>query len=201
MKKQIVISIIAALMMFVGAYNSNSEMRGYKGIPGDVEEGKPMMQPMRHAGPGIMEVMPEVEHPVWQHLMSLGLDEKQREAIKEIKSRLMKEMIKKNADEHISGIELTDLLDKDIVDMKAVVAKLKQIETLKTEIHLSLIRAIEETKSKLTPEQRNKFKELREIDPDMGPPMIGCMMRGDMRMPPPCDNKKEMRQEMERLRP
>lgn len=201
MKKQMVISIVAVVMMFVGAYNSYAEMRGYKGNPGDVKEGLPMMPPMRHDGMGIMEGMPEAEHPVWQHLMSLGLDEKQREAIKEIKSKVMKEMIKKNADGHIAEIELIDLLDKDIVDMKAVEAKLKQIETLKTEMHLSLIRAIEETKSKLTSEQRKKFKEMREIDTDMGPPMIRWMMPGDMRMPPPCDNKKEMRQEMERLRP
>ncbi len=199
MKKQLIISIIAAVMMFAGAYNSYAEMRGYMGRPGDSGEGLPMMPPMRHAGMGIIEG--EAEHPVWQHLMSLGLDEKQREAIKAIRSSGMKEMIKKNADEHIAGIELIDLIDKDIVDMKAVETKLKQIENLKTEMHLSLIRAIEETKSKLTPEQRKKFKELREIDPDMGPPMIGWMMRGDMRMPPPCDNKKEMRQEMERLRP
>ena len=32
--------------------------------------------------------------------MGIGLDEKQTEAIKEIKSRVMKEMIKKRADEH-----------------------------------------------------------------------------------------------------
>ena len=195
MKKQMVISIVAVVMMFVGAYNSYAEMRGYKGNPGDVKEGLPMMPPMRHAGMGMIEG--EAEYPVWQHLMSLGLDEKQREAIKEIKSKVMKEMIKKNADGHIAGIELIDLLDKDIVDMKAVEAKLKQIETLKTEMQLSLIRAAEEAKSKLTPEQRKKFKEMREIAPDMGPPMMWGMVHGDMRMPPPHRGKEdEMQPEM-----
>ena len=78
-----------------------------------------------------MEGIPGADHLMWEHLMGLGLDEKQREAIKEIKSRVIKEAIRKRADEHIAGIELKDLLDKDPVDMKAVEAKLKQIETNK----------------------------------------------------------------------
>jgi hypothetical protein len=68
-------------------------------------------------------------------------------------------------------------------------------------MHLSFIKAREEIKSKLTPDQRKKFKEMLEIAPDMGPPMMGGIMHGDMRMPSPYDNKKEMQQEMERLRP
>ncbi len=109
----------------------------------------------------------------------------------------MKEMIKKRPDELIAVIEMKELIDKDSVDMKAVEAKLKQIETLKTEMHLSLIKAIEEAKSKLTPEQRKKFKEMREIASDMGLPMMGGMMRGDMKMPPPQRGKEaEMQPEM-----
>ena len=77
----------------------------------------------------------------------------------------MKKMIKKRADECIAGIEMKELMDKDPVDIKAVEAKLKQIETIKTEMQLSLIRAAEEAKSKLTPEQRKKFKEMRAIAP------------------------------------
>jgi Spy/CpxP family protein refolding chaperone len=141
-----------------------------------------------------MGVMPEVEFPMWGYLMDLGLDEKQKAEVKEIKSRVMKEMIKKRADEHVARIELKDLLDKDPVNMKAVEAKLKQIETINTEMHLSLIKAREEVKSKLTPEQRKKFKEMLEMETDMGPPLMGrMMMHGGMRMPPPpCEKKKDM---------
>jgi Spy/CpxP family protein refolding chaperone len=159
--------------------------------------------PMRLHGMEI-EGIPGADHLIWEHLMGLGLDEKQREAIKEIKSRVIKEAIRKRADERIAGIELKDLLDKDPVDMKAVEAKLKQIETIKSEMHLSLIGAREEIKSKLTPDQRKKFQEMQEMDPNMGPPTLGGMMRGGgMRMmpPPPCENKMEMQRDMEHIPP
>jgi Spy/CpxP family protein refolding chaperone len=147
----------------------------------------------------VMNIMEEILGA--EHLMGLGLDEKQREAIKEINSKVIKEAIRKRADERIAGIELKDLLDKDPVDMKAVEAKLKQIEIIKTEMHLSLIMATEEVKSKLTPEQKKIFQEMQEMDTNMGPPMRGGMMRGGvMRMMPlpPCE-KKEIQQDMERM--
>jgi Spy/CpxP family protein refolding chaperone len=180
------------LLMAFASYDTYAETRGPVVPGGDLqEEGIPMAPPMRHSGMAMMGVMPEVEFPMWGYLIDLGLDEKQREAIKEIKSKVMKETIKKRADSQVAHIELKDLLDKDPVNMKAIEAKLKQIETIKTEMHLSLIRAREEIKSKLTPEQRKKFKEMLEMEPGMGPPMMGGVMHGGTRMPPPPCKKKE----------
>ena len=147
--------------------------------------------PMRSPVMNIMEEIPGAEHLMWEHLTGLGLDEKQREAIKEIKSRVIKEAIRKRADERIAGIELKDLLDKDPVDMKVVEAKLKQIEIIKTEMHIALIMATEEVKSKLAPEQRKIFKEILEMKLDIGPPMMGGPIRsGVMRMMPPPQKRK-----------
>lgn len=205
MKRVLVGLFLGFLLMVFASHNSYAETCCPSGNMerGFHEEGMPMMPPMRHHGMEKMEGMPEAEHPMWRHLMGLGLDEKQKAEVKEVRSRVMKEMIKKRADEHIAGIELKDLLDKDPVDMKAVEAKLKQIEKVKTEMHLSLIRAREEVKSKLTPEQREKFKETPETGPMMeGRDMMGGMMHGGMRMPlPPCEKKEEMKQEMEHIHP
>jgi Spy/CpxP family protein refolding chaperone len=121
------------------------------------EEGMPMMSSMRHDGGGIMRR----EHHLWKTLMSLGLDEKQKEAIKEIKSRMMKDSIRKRADLEVARIELRDLLDKDQVDMNATEATLKKMASLQTDMRLSHIKAMQEIKTKLTPEQRIKFKEIR----------------------------------------
>ena len=195
MKRVLVGLFLGFLLMVFASHNSYAEPCGPMDNMGRgfQKEGMPMMPPMRHHGMEVMEGMPETEHPMWRYLMGIGLDEKQREAIKEIKSRLMKEMIKKRADESVAFIDLKDLLDKDPIDMKAVEAKLKQIETAKTEIHLSLIRAREEVKSKLTPEQRKKFKETPEGDSNMGSPMTGEIMHGGMRMPPPpCEKEEDM---------
>jgi len=108
--------------------------------------------------------------------MELGLDEKQKASAKEIKSIVMKETVKKRADVHIAEIELKDMLDKDPVDIKAVEMKLNQIEAVKTEILLLFIVAMEEVKSRLTAEQRKRFKEISETNYLVGFPLRYGMM-------------------------
>ena len=105
------------------------------------------------------------DHPMMKHLMGLGLDEKQKDALKALRSKTMKDIIKKSADKQVAGIELRDLLDKDTVDMKAVEASVKKSESLRTEMFLAHIRAHEEMKSILTPEQRKKLKDMYTSQP------------------------------------
>jgi Spy/CpxP family protein refolding chaperone len=132
--------------------------------------------------------------PYWRHLNDLALNEKQKAEVKEIRNRVMKETIRKMADERIAGIELKELLDKDPVDMKTVETKLRQIESLRTDIRLSHIKALEEVKAKLTPEQKKKFKELCDMEPPMGGRVKkGGMMHGSQRMPPPPGAEEEER--------
>jgi len=124
-------------------------------------------------GPGMMGCcgmdgqMMGPEHHMSKHLMGLNLDEQQKALISEMKSRMMKETIRRTADMRIVQIELKDLLSKDPVDMKAVEAKAKQLEMMRTEMHLSHIKAMEECKTKLTPEQRKKMREMIEAEPMM----------------------------------
>ena len=77
----------------------------------------------------------------------------------------------------IVQIELKDLLSQDPVDMKAVEAKVKELEMMKTEMHLSHIKAMEDIRTKLTPEQRKKLKEMIESRPR--PMMEGMGMKHD----------------------
>ena len=193
--KRLLVGIFLCLQSVIFlSHNSYAETCGPIGDPGRGcrDEGMHMAPPpMRPPVMNIIEGIPGAEHLMWEHLTGLGLDEKQREAIKEIKSRVIKEAIRKSADERIAGIELKDILDKDPVDMKAVEAKLKQIEIIKTEMHIALIMATEEVKSKLAPEQRKIFKEILEMKPDIGPPMMGGPIRGGvMRMMPPPQKRK-----------
>jgi len=102
-----------------------------------------------------------------EHLKSLNLDERQKVFIGEIKSRMKKETIRRTAEMRIAQIELKDLLTQEPVDMKAVEAKVKQLETMRTEMQLSHIKAMEECKTKLTPEQRKKLREMMEAGPMM----------------------------------
>ncbi len=161
--------------IFVSALSLNSYAHcGCMGEPGEGMRGG-MMEGMEHQGMSMMHGMGGMmmggDHPMWQHLMGLGLDEKQKEALKALRSKMMKDMTKKRADQQIAGIELKDLLDKDPVDIKAVEAAVKKSESLRTEMFLAHIRAHEEMKSILTPEQRKRLKEMMEHG-------AGCGMMG-----------------------
>ncbi|MGD1074612.1 MAG: Spy/CpxP family protein refolding chaperone [Thermodesulfovibrionales bacterium] len=145
------------LFLVFASQSSYAEMCGCMGKmeKGSHEKGMPTMRGMHRHG---ME-MRGAEHRLWRHLRGLGLDEQQKAAIRDIVSRLVKDSIKKRADIQIARIELHDILGKDPVDMKAVEAKLQQIAATQTDLRLSHIKAREEIKAKMTPEQRAKFKE------------------------------------------
>jgi Spy/CpxP family protein refolding chaperone len=127
----------------------------------------------RGMGPGMMYgcgmdgMMMDAEHHMSEIVKGLNLDDQQKAFMGEIKSRMMKETIRRKADMRIAQIELKDLLMQDTVDMKAVEAKVKQLEMMRTEMQLSHIKAMEECKAKLTPDQRKKFREMMEAEPMM----------------------------------
>ncbi|HUL00130.1 MAG TPA: hypothetical protein VLX29_04665, partial [Nitrospirota bacterium] len=70
--------------------------------------------------------------------------------------------IQKRADIKIARIDLREQLHKDSVDMGAVEAQVKKIEGLKTAMIINAIKAREEIKSKLTPDQLKKLTELMQ---------------------------------------
>ncbi len=175
--RKILVSIFFSFI-FISALSLNAfaQMCGCMGgSGGDMPGG--MMEGMEHQGMSSMYgrggMMMDVDHPMWKHLMDLGLDEKQIEALKALRSKMMKEMIKKRADVQIAGIELKVLLDKEPVDIKAVEAAVKKRESLRTEMFLAHVRAHEEMKSILTPEQRKKLKEMLESGHGAGCGMMG----------------------------
>jgi len=118
-------------------------------------------------------MMMDDDHPILKHFMVLGLDDKQKDALKTLRSKTIKDMAKKRAEMQIAGIELKDLLDKDPVDMKAVEASVKKNESLKTDMFLGHIKAREEMKSILTPDQRKRLNEMMEAGRGAGCGMAG----------------------------
>ncbi len=149
------------LLLFFASYSVFAEPGCAPGSTGGKEtpgQEKPAGPPMMHPGFEMRDGMPGPVPLINKRLMGLGLDEKQKEAIKEINSRVMKYTIKKRADIEIARIELHDILDRETVDLGAAEAAVKKTETLMAEVHLMHIKAMEEIKSKLTVEQRKKFK-------------------------------------------
>jgi Spy/CpxP family protein refolding chaperone len=184
MKKSLIGIFSGIIFIAAAALTAQAQMcggcMGEKG--GGMQEGG-TMECMGHQGMGMMRgmgcgMMMDDDHPMWKHLMGLGLDDKQMAALKALRSKTMKDMVKKRADLELAGIELKDLLDKDPMDLKAVEALLKKKESLKTEMFLAHIRAHEEMKSLLTPDQRKRLKEMMEGH-GAGCGMMGNMMHGD----------------------
>jgi len=111
--------------------------------------------------------MMEMAHHMGKYLATLNLDDQQKKMLDEIKSRIMKETIRKMADIQIAQIELRDLIKQDPLDMKAVEAKIKQIAAMKSDLGIAHIRVLEEIKKILTPEQRKKFMDMLWSGPMM----------------------------------
>jgi Spy/CpxP family protein refolding chaperone len=99
-------------------------------------------------------------HQVWPLLMRLDLNATQEKEIREIRNSMLKNMIQKKADLKIARLELHELLHKEPVDMAAVESQVKKMESLRTSMILDGIKTRQEIKSKLTPGQRKKLKEL-----------------------------------------
>jgi Spy/CpxP family protein refolding chaperone len=138
-----------------------------------------------------MKGMPGPVHHFFGYLMSLNLDEKQMAALKEIENDTTKELIRKRADRQIAKIELRELLERDTPDLKAVEKKLKQIEALKTESQLIIIKSTETMKTKLTSEQLKMLKKIKPMGhPRMRPYGAGEMMYDEPNMPPPSERER-----------
>jgi Spy/CpxP family protein refolding chaperone len=169
--KKILISLLGVLLILVAA--SAKSFAGADGIAdfrerGCHEGGMPMMPPflppmMHHGqdmrgGPGAMPFL-------GQRLAGLDLDEKQRDSVREIESKVVKDSIRKEADIEVTELELRETLDKDSVDLTSVEVKMKKIESLRAEMHLAHIKAFEEIKSKLTPDQKKTLREILKAGP------------------------------------
>jgi Spy/CpxP family protein refolding chaperone len=154
-------------------------MMGQEGMGGMGMMGPQMMRGMMG---GRMQGMPEgmgMPRPSQMGRMlkaELELSDEQAKQLTQIFSQATKSGIKQRADIRIAELELRELLEADPVDMAQVEGKLKAIEGLRTALRLSLIKAHEQAKGVLTPEQRQKLEGLHDRLPGMmSPGMMGMM--------------------------
>jgi|GEM_PF-3155990 len=96
-------------------------------------------------------------------LKQIDLTESQKTAIHQIRISLKKDVIMKRADLKIAKLELREQLHKEPVDMSTVESQVKKLEGLKTAMILNAIKAREEIRSTLTPEQRKRLAELLQL--------------------------------------
>ncbi|MBI2457420.1 MAG: periplasmic heavy metal sensor [candidate division NC10 bacterium] len=145
--------------------------------------GPGMMGPGGMMGGGMMGAVATNDRP-WITVMldrreDLGLSAEQVGRLFMLRDRFTKEVQKKSEALEKIERELDQLIGPGAVDLKAVDAKLKEAEAIRTDLRLSRFKVIEEGKAVLTPEQRKKLVELaKEQQPSsLGPakerPMMG----------------------------
>ena len=158
MNKSMIGILTVFLFLVAASHVSYAEQCGCAGYPGRAGQGGGMSMTRwtMHHGPGFTDGSGRF---LWQKLKRLDLSDKQKDALKAIRSKVTKDTIKKRADLELARVDLRELLHKDPVDMSAVEASLKKAESVRTDLKLTHIKAMEEIKSILTPEQRKKLKE------------------------------------------
>ena len=98
---------------------------------------------------------------VMRHAADIGLDEKQRAAVKEAVIRMQTRFLELQWDVQAESEKLARLLQADRVDEAAVLAQADRVMALERDVkktHLSLLVRV---KNVLTEAQREKLKELR----------------------------------------
>lgn len=163
--------LLVVLALPVSVAQSCGQLRAEGGTGRDHQEVPCILPPMppplplhaidRIPGPG-------PEPPFYlEHISDLSLDEKQLQSIREIKSRTMKNDIRKNAEVMVARMELADIIFRTPMDFNAVEAKLNQIAALDVAIQLSHLKAMAEVESRLSPEQRRRLASVRQVPPLM----------------------------------
>ncbi|MBI3029018.1 MAG: periplasmic heavy metal sensor [Candidatus Rokubacteria bacterium] len=102
-----------------------------------------------------------------RHKDELGLSPDQVQSLERLRADFQREAIRRDADLRIAEMDLAALLEREPVDLGQVETKVKEIERLRADLRLARIRAIEQGKVQLTPEQRAK---LRSLLAEPGPP-------------------------------
>jgi hypothetical protein len=118
--------------------------------------GTPAPAPSREQGQPALPVI----GTILEHRGALELSASQVEALERLGLDFIREAIRRQADLLITQIDLDVLLDQDpskTVDMKAAEAKLREIEKIRADLQLALIRAVEAARAQLTSEQRSKL--------------------------------------------
>jgi hypothetical protein len=87
----------------------------------------------------------------------LGLTPQQIDTLERLRSDFQREAIRRDAALRVAEMDLAALRRREPVDLGQVEAKVREIERLRAEQRLARIRAIEQGKAELTPEQREKL--------------------------------------------
>jgi hypothetical protein len=159
MKKFLIGTAVCSALVLTSGGLSFAQMDGFNaGCGNGFEEHRPLMRPMmRGEAPGMHMPVPP---PLLPEAADRILDEKQKESIRDIELKANRNSIRKIAELELAELDLREILDKDSADLGKVEAGVRKVESLRVDMQMIHIKAREEVKTILSPEQKNKLKEL-----------------------------------------
>ena len=109
------------------------------------------------------------------HRTELGLSPDQVSRLETLRGDFAREAIRRGADIRIAELDLASLLEQDPVDLAKVETKVREVAQLRADLRIARLRAVEQGKAVLTPEQRARLQTM----------LSGGMQHGSGGMPPP----------------
>jgi len=94
------------------------------------------------------------------HREALGLSADQVRKIEQLRDGFQRQSIRSDADLRIVELDIAALLDHEPVDLAKVEAKMREAEKLRADLRIARVRAIEQARALLNPEQKKKLQEL-----------------------------------------
>jgi Spy/CpxP family protein refolding chaperone len=168
------------LVAFFSTYSQADERRMGQGMRGMMGQG--MMGEMMREMKGMWS-NPWFRYGVTltlQNAEKLGLTDKQKEQLEDIRRKYTKDIIRQDAELDIVELDIEKLLGEPAIDLAKVKDALKKIGDIKMQIRYLRVEAFVEARKVLTDEQREKLKKLMEkpVAPMMMREMMGGMMEG-----------------------
>lgn len=190
---------VLGLLVFVSTFtfftaSAWSQMMGHEGMMG--KPGKQESTEHRMGMSGYQGGYGEGPFDVEMLKEYLKLNDDQVEKLRKLRSDYRKEMIKRKAAQRVAELELWELIDSKSLDMAKAEKKVKELETIQSDLMLYRIKALQDTRKFLTDDQYEHFREMGfksmrrmmgrhgMMGGGMGGGMMGPMGGGMMGSPP-----------------
>jgi Spy/CpxP family protein refolding chaperone len=92
------------------------------------------------------------------HRTELGLSPEQVSRLEALRGDFSRDAIRRDADIQIAELDLAALLDQEPMDLAKVEPKVREVAQLRADLRIARLRAIEQGKAVLTPEQRTRLQ-------------------------------------------
>lgn len=108
----------------------------------------------------------------------LKLTDDQMKRLKDIRDAFSKKAVKERADMKARGIDLKRALDADKVDLADVEKKIREISTMRVDLRIARLKAIQEGKSVLNDDQQKQLSKIARKRGGRGPRFHEQMFKG-----------------------